>query len=126
MIKKQLFRGFKQVTADRTLTVAITVLLLVTLAYIIYVALAISPSELQVVSRYTAYGITNFYRDQWYYLFVFIGFGLLTLVLNTILAVKLLRVKGRMFAVAFVWLSVLIMIIAFQVARSILKLAALS
>ena len=126
MIKKQLFRGFKQIIADRSLTVAIAALLLVTLAYVIYVSLAISPSELQVVSRYTAYGITNFYRDQWYYLFVFVGFGLLTLVLNTILSVKLLRIKGRMYAISFAWMSVLIMIIAFLAARSILKLAALS
>lgn len=126
MIKKQLFRGFKQVTADRSLMLALVVLLVVTLAYSIYVIIAINPSELQVVTRYTSYGITNFYRDQWYYLLVFIGFGLLTLVANTVLSVKLLRIKGRQLAILFAWLSVLIMIAAFFTARSILKLAALS
>ena len=126
MIRKQLFRGFKQIIADRHLTVAVAALLLLTLLYVIYVTVAINPSELQVVSRYTAFGITNFYRDQWYYLFVFVGFGLVTLVLNTIITVKLLRIKGRSFGLVFAWLSVLIMLIAFLVARSILKLAALS
>jgi hypothetical protein len=126
MIRKQLFRGFKQIIADRHLTVAVAALLLLTLLYVIYVTVAINPSELQVVSRYTAFGITNFYRDQWYYLFVFVGFGLVTLVLNTIITVKLLRIKGRSFGLVFAWLSVLIMLIAFLAARSILKLAALS
>jgi hypothetical protein len=47
-------------------------------------------------------------------------------VLNTIITVKLLRIKGRSFGLVFAWLSVLIMLIAFLAARSILKLAALS
>lgn len=126
MIKKQLFRGFKQIIADRPLAVSLSVLLLLTLAYTVYAVLAISPSELQVVTRYTAYGITNFYREQWYYLFVFVGFGWLVFVVNTILTVKMLRVKGRQYALLLGWLSVLIIVIAFLTARSILKLAALS
>lgn len=125
-MKKKLIGSLKQVLEDRGLTVVLVVFLLVTAIYMIYVGLSISPSELQVVVRYTSFGITNFYREQWYYLLNFVLFGLLTFFVNTAVAIKLFETKGRQSAILFVWLSILIVVIAWVTARSILRLAALS
>lgn len=125
-MKKKFLVSFKQVLEDRQLAVALGFFLITTIIYMIYVSAMISPSELQVVVRYTSFGITNFYRDQWYYLINFVLFGLVVSIVNTVVAVKLYRTKGSQFAVSFAWLSVLIIIIAWVAARSILRLAALS
>jgi len=125
-MKKQFIRGFKQVVADRALLVALVALTMIVVAYLVYVVVMINPSELQVVTRYTTFGITNFYRDQWYYLLGFAGFGLMNLVMVPILAVKLLRLDYRQYAILFVWLAVFIMVVAWATAQSVLRLAALS
>jgi len=48
------------------MTVMIVVLVLMGLAYCIYVGVSLRPSDLQVAVHYTAFGPTGFYREKWY------------------------------------------------------------
>lgn len=125
-MKQTITRSFKHILKDRPLAVATVLLLVLVLAFCLYAAIAIRASELQVVVRYTSFGITNFYRDQWFYLLTFIGFGLVIGAANTAVAAKLLQLKGRQHALFFIWLSIGLIAIAFVTARSVLSLAALS
>ena len=125
-MKASITEFIKEVASDRQFIVAIIVLVFMCLAFCAYVALNIHPSELQVVTHYTAFGSTNFYRDKWYYLVTFVVFGLLTAVLHTALACKLYRHKGRELAVPFAWLGVVIVILATATVYQVLKVAALS
>lgn len=125
-MKQKITKSIKQVFKDRPLAVAIIVLFLVTIIFCIYVGFAIQISELQVVVRYTSFGITNFYRNQWFYLLTFIAFGLIVAVTNTAIAAKLYQLKNRHYALFFIWLSVVLMVMAAITAWSVLRLAALS
>lgn len=116
----------KEILADRRFIIALIFLGLSSLLFSIYVALNIHPSELQIVTHYTAFGSTNFYRDKWYYLVGFVLFGILTLVTYTALACKIYRHKGRELAVPFVWLGVIMIILATTTVYQVLKVASLA
>lgn len=117
---------FKQIIADRYFAVLIGVLILLTAIYCIWVGSTVEPTELQVVNHYTAFGITNFYRNQWYYLLSFIAFGILVAAAHVLLAVKLYTIKNRTFALGFVWLGIVVLIITAVLTQSILEVASLS
>jgi hypothetical protein len=95
--------SFKQLTANRYLLVLLLALIILTIGFAIIIGLSIHPSELQLISHYTAFGPIHLYRDQWFYLFVFIVFGLMVCVLHIIISVKLLLIKGRTLAIMYAW-----------------------
>jgi hypothetical protein len=116
----------KQVITDRYITILLTVMIFLAMVFCIVAGLTLRPSELQIITHYSAFGTENFYRDKWYYLLSFIGFGLLIVGMNTGIALKLYSEKGRGFAIAFVWISLVVLVMAAVVANSILRLALLS
>ncbi len=95
--------------------------MLLALSFIIYVGLSVHPSDLQLVSHYSAFGITHFYRDQWYYLLTFGVFGLFVAVMHVALAVKLLIVKGPALAILFTWFSLAIIVFAWMTTYAVLN-----
>ena len=116
----------KQILADRYFAVLISVMLLIALVYCIWIGATVEPTELQVVNHYTAFGITNFYRNQWYYLLSFIAFGLLVAAAHLLLAVKLYTIKNRTFALGFIWLGIVVLLISAVWTQAILEVASLS
>jgi hypothetical protein len=105
------------------MTVLIIVFIIFCLAYSVYVGTSLRPSDLQVAVHYTAFGETSFYREKWYYLVSFIIFGIIVAVTHTALVAKLYLQGRREIALAFVWLSLLLVIIAWFIAWSVLKVA---
>lgn len=100
-------------------------LLVLSIGYVLYVGFKIEPSDVQIVTHYTAFGPTNFYRTRWVYLLTFIAFGLLFAAAHSILALKLLAEKDRSFAIGFLCLSLGMLGITFALTASILNIAAL-
>lgn len=96
------------------------------LAFSLYVGLTIRITELQVVSHYSAFGGTNFYRDRWFYLLGFIGFALFVALSHIVLMGKLYVEKDRHFAIVFGWATLLLLVVATFVVGSILQIAQLS
>jgi hypothetical protein len=122
-MKNTLTTALKTTLEDRLLTVVIIVLILVCLAYCTYVGISLRASDLQVAVHYTAFGPTGFYREKWYYLSTFIVFGLLVAVMHSALIVKLHTQGRREMALLFAWMSLLLMVIAFLMTQSVLKVA---
>jgi hypothetical protein len=114
--------SFKKLVADRYLLALLTVLILLALVFCIITGLSIHTSERQLISRYTAFGITHFYFDQWFYAFTFVAFELVAAVLHGIISIKLLNEKGRSFAILFAWLGIAVVVIGFVVSSTILGL----
>ena len=104
----------KQILADRPFLLALIALVFFSLAFCLYVTVSLHPSELQVVTHYSAFGTTNFYRDKWFYLAGFIVFGFLNMLIYGALAIP------------FAWLGVVIIAVAGAVIYQLLKIAALS
>lgn len=101
----------------------ILLFILMSLIYCVYVGVSLHPSDLQVAVHYTAYGETNFYREKWYYLISFILFGLVVAASHTALIVKLFVQERRQIAILFAWLSILLVVIMWFIARAVLGIA---
>jgi hypothetical protein len=125
-MKASITQFTKSILADRYLSILLVCLIAVSLTFSVYIALNLHATELQVVTHYSAFGTTNFYRDKWYYLIGFAVFGVIHAVVYVSLVCKILVQKGRQLAIPFAWLGVLIIFIAFAIAHQVLKVASLS
>lgn len=125
-MKQQITSTITKITSDRPLSLLMLGIIFGSLAYIVYVALNLSASDLQLAIRYTSFGDTHFYRDQWWYLLGFIGFGLLFLIAHVGLTAKLVAIDLKQLAYAFGWLSILMLVLMFVYTYSVLGIAYLS
>jgi len=122
-MKTTIINSIKPMLSDRFMVVLTLVFILAALCYCIYVGVSLRPSDLQVAVHYTAFGETNFYREKWFYLINFIVFGLLVAVVHSTLAVKIYLQGRRPLALLLLWLSLLILAIAFLLTRAVLGIA---
>lgn len=113
--------SFKELITNRYLTVLVGVTLLLALAFLVYIILVVRPSELQLVTHYTAFGVTHLYRDQWFYLFTFGGFAVLVAFFHIALSLKLYLTKGHPLAIMFAWMGIGIIVFAWVTAFSIIN-----
>jgi len=120
-MKKIIKESLKQLVADRYLLIVISLMLVLSVVAAIVIGLSIHSSELQLVSHYSAFGITHLYRDQWFYLSVFVVFEIIVAILHSIISVKLLIAKGRSLAVMFAWSGVGIVLLGWITAVAVLN-----
>jgi hypothetical protein len=123
IMKDTLINSIKPVLADRLMTALLFVFILACIVYCVYVGVSLRPSDLQVAVHYTAFGETSFYRDKWYYLITFIVFGLLLAGMHTTLIIKMYAQGRRQIALLFVWLSLLLLMIAWLMTWATLRIA---
>ncbi len=121
MLKTNLIQSIKELVTNRYLTTLSIILVLLTAAFIVYIALTVRPSDLQLVTHYTAFGVTHLYRDQWFYLLSFIGFAVLVAFLHISIAIKLYITKGHPLAIMFAWLGIGVIVFAWVTAISIIN-----
>lgn len=114
---------FQTTVRDRSYLVPLVLGGLLVVILLIMGAVYIRPSELQVPVRYSSFGITNFYREQWFYQLTFMAFGLLVYIMHTLVGLKLYQQKGPGFAVAFQWLTVLLLFITLATVGAIFQVA---
>ena len=120
-MKNTIQSSLRQLVAHRYLLVLNAVIVLLALAFAVYVAVSVRPSELQLVSHYSAFGVTHLYRDQWFYLLAFGLFGLFAAAIHGALSVKLLVVKGPSLAVAFAWIGIFTILMAWVTAAAVIN-----
>jgi len=121
MLKDTITHSFKELITNRYLTVLASVTIILAIAFAIYIGLVVRPSELQLVTHYTAYGVTHLYRDQWFYLLSFGGFAIVIALINIGLALKTFLTKGHPLAIMFAWFGIGIMIFAWLISFSIIN-----
>ena len=95
------------------------------IAVIIALAVIIDPKETQVITQYSAFGVTAFYRGYWYSLWMYAVFELILVVGNATLTAKLAQLGKRDLALALAWLTIGLSVVTFLFAQSIIKIAAL-
>lgn len=120
-MKKSIQQSLQLLITDRYLVILCGSLILLAIAFAVYVGLSVHPSEIQLVSHYSAFGVTHLYRDQWYYLLTFGAFGILAAVIHTILAIKLFTIKGHSVAIMFVWLGIAITLLAWITTTAVIN-----
>lgn len=122
MIKDKFSNSVKQLFTSRYLATLSIVLVILAVAYTVYIALSVRPSDLQLVTHYTAFGVTHIYRDQWWYLLSFAVFGLLVAFLHIALSIKVYEAKGRSLAIMVAWLGIAILAMAWVTSFSIINI----
>jgi len=121
-IKHSVLSIARQFIIDRHLTSVFIAMILLALAVTVYMALSLHPSELQLVSRYSSFGTTHFYREQWFYLFVFAIFAWVVAFAHIAISKKTYDVSGRPMAIFIAWLGVAIIVLDWITAGSILNI----
>lgn len=121
MITQTIKQSFKELITNRYLTVLAIVTVMLMLLYVAYIIIAVRPSELQLVTHYTAYGVTHLYRDQWFYLLTFGLFAVIVAFLHISIAIKLFITKGHPLAIMFAWLGIGIIVFAWVTSYSIIN-----
>lgn len=124
-MKEIITKSLKQLVADRYLLVLVSMMIVLAIVFAFSVGLSIHASERQLVSHYSAFGMTQFYLGQWFYLFVFVVFGITTALLHATIAIKLLVIKGHTFAIMYAWLGISIILFGWITASKLLGLQAL-
>ncbi len=124
-MKKIIKNSLKQLISGRYLLSLVVLMIILALSASIFIGLSIHSGERQLVSHYSAFGITHFYFDKWFYSFVFIAFVLIVAVFHSIISVKLLLTKGRPMAIMFAWFGVGMILVGFATALTVLGLQTL-
>lgn len=115
----------QHVLKDRSLIAWWLLFVLLVIILIIVFAFQIQPSELNVLARYSVFGIAHLYNDSWVYHLSFVGFGILVVVLHTLIALKLHAQRSAFAARLFIILSIALIVISYFFLSSVLGLAAL-
>lgn len=121
MIITTIQTSFKELITNRYLTVLAAITVLLAILFVTYILLAVRPSELQLVTHYTAYGVTHLYRNQWFYLLGFGAFAILVAFFHIALSIKIYITKGHPLAIMFAWLGIGIIIFAWVTSFSIIN-----
>ena len=122
MLKKILISSLTQLFANRYLATLSIILTLLSLAFVVYIGFSVHPSELQLVTHYSAFGVTHLYRGQWWYLLAFALFGLLVAFLHIAIAIKIAGIKGYPLAVAYVWIGIGVILLAWVTSFSVINI----
>ncbi len=116
---------FRHALQDRPLVISWLVLLISSLIVAVIFATQIQASELNIPIRYTAFGvgITHIYNDSWYYLLNFIIFIIGSLIVHTLIGLKLFSQKGSVLARLFIYISIILLCIEYFLISSVLGIA---
>lgn len=126
MMKQQILTSLKDLLGDRPLLLLCLTIVVLSGIYIGYVSLSLSPTDLQIATRFSAFSDAQFYRNKWYYLLGFVGFGFFMASLHIGLIAKLKSRGMRPIALGFGILTILMILIAFLWTYSVLDIAYLS
>lgn len=111
-MKQALTQQLTTFAKDRYLVTLTIGLFLFFVAFLVYTIITVQASDIRVVTHYTAFGITHFYRDQWFYLFSFPLLAGIIWLAHSALAIKLLDIKGRTTSLFVLWLGIALIAIA--------------
>jgi hypothetical protein len=119
---KQIIKNFfKDLISDRYIFVMSILIIIISIICAINIGLSIVPSDIKIVSHYSAFGISNYYTDNWVYLINFMFFGIVVAILHVIISVKLLIAKGHSVAVMFIWSGVGVIMVGWVIFQHVLN-----
>lgn len=113
----------KAILADRGYLSLVVAIIVIALIYILYVTTSIESRDIQVVTQYSAFGESHFYKSRWLYLYTFAGIGIVAAAINIAIMGKMLQYDRRSMGVAVGWVTIVFFVVATAVAHSVLQLA---
>lgn len=123
MTKDSIKASVKRIVGDRPFVLLLAGVIVAGLLYSLVVGFAVHPRDVQVYTRYTAFGEAHFYKSPWQYTILFVLFGILITAAHAALMVKLYGLGRRQTALLLGWLAVVVLCIAGIYSLSIMGLA---
>lgn len=99
----------------------LTILFGVTIA--LFCVMSVQSTDIQVVTRYTAFGNVHFYKGVWWQLYSFAVFATVVSIAHTAIMVRLHNLGRRDFGLVFGWTAWVILMITIFYMNEILNLA---
>jgi len=124
-MKRTIQIAFEKIIHDRTMVALTVITALVTVFLAAVTIFRLEPSEVQIVTHYTGFGLTNFYRDQWYYLISLVVFILIVGIVNIVVALKIHALKKRPLAIMYLSATLALLVLSSILIWSILRVATL-
>lgn len=121
-MKTRAITHLKLITGDRSLLLLSLAILFAGLSYVLYILFSVSPDDVTLWMRYSAYSEAQFYKDNWYHMYSFAAFGFLVVVLHIGIMAKLKDRDMRALAICFGWLTLLLIAVAILIAHSVLSI----
>ena len=109
--------------ADRPYFSLMVAVVVTALLYALYVILSVESRDIQVVTQYSGFGESHFYRNSWYYLYAFAGLGIIIGTVHAAIMTKLFRYERRVLGMVFGWQSLLLLLVATVYTYKILQVA---
>jgi hypothetical protein len=110
------------IAKDRTAVLLVLGLGIACVVLIATVLLRLHPSDIQVPVRYTGFGQTFIYRDQWYSQYSYVGLALIVAAVNGFLAIRLYQIR-RMLGLGLLGMSIFVVILATVIINAMFNLA---
>jgi len=123
MTKESIKQSVRQAVTDRPFMVLVVGLLFAGLVYALVIGFSIQSRDVQIYTRYTAYGEAHFYKSPWHYTLSFVAFGVFVSAVHAALMVKLRALGRRQSAFLIGWLGIAVLAIAAIFALSIIRFA---
>lgn len=123
MIISTIAKSTAQALKDRVFLALACSLLVLSLIFCLYVGFSLHSSDVQVAVRYTAFGATTYYRDQWYYLVSFIVFIFVGSLLNVALGIRLQNADQPLLSRGWLALAIVLVLMSFIITHSVLGIA---
>lgn len=101
---------YKKLSLDRGMFMLYAAIILISIASISYVLINVRPSDLQLVSHYTAFGTTHLYRAIWINQETFFIMIATTAVLHIAIAQMMLEKVSRPIAQIVAWIGIALII----------------
>lgn len=123
MSKEDIKLSVKNVFTDRPFLSMAAAVLLAGLIYCVVIGLTLQTRDIQVYTRYTAFGEAHFYKNHWYYLAGFLVFGAVSTIGHLALMVKLHNLERRHSAFVVGAAALVVLLLGASYGLSIMGLA---
>ena len=121
-MKTNVITHLKLIVSDRSLLMLSLAIILLGLASMLYIVFSVSPQEVTLWMRYSAYSEAQFYKDNWYHFYAFAGLGLLITTVHIGIMAKLAKRNMRSLAISLGWFTLLLVVVLVLIAHSVLTI----
>lgn len=101
----------KTIMADRSFFSLLVAVVAVAVLCSVYVTLSIESRDIRIVTQYSGFGESHFYRTPWYSLYNFGALFLVTGLVNAATMAKLYSYERRSFAAYIGWTTLILFVI---------------
>ena len=122
-MKTQALTTIRAIMADRPYFSLMAAVLGVAVLYALYVVLSVEGRDIQVVTQYSGFGQSHFYRNSWFYLYSFAAIGLVIGVAHASVMAKLFKYERRALGMLLGWQTLLLLFIAAIYTYKVLQVA---